>query len=225
MNKDNMRAVLRALEKSNIENEHLQVAIMCVIAKECNFRLITEMSYINTSNKRCRKIFSVLREMNDTMLMELKKNKVLFFEKVYGGRNGNTRYGDGYLYRGRGFNQLTFKDNYAAYSNEHFDLVAHPELLSSAGVAAYVVVEYFSRQLDIHSTDMIKRYGMPDNDDTAIWICANLNAGAGRGKDHQVVVTAHEHATMYLSKIRKFYNAEDKELLIKNQWDRNKKEK
>lgn len=50
---------------------------------------------------------------------------------VYGGRLGNTGPNDGWLYRGRGFIQLTGKSNYAAASKYvGKDLVAHPELVS-----------------------------------------------------------------------------------------------
>lgn len=58
---------------------------------------------------------------------------------VYGGRynNGDEASGDGYLYRGRGMMQLTFKDNYARFTASHNarnaadprDFVAHPELV------------------------------------------------------------------------------------------------
>lgn len=57
--------------------------------------------------------------------------------KVYGGRMGNTAPGDGWKYRGRGFIQLTGKDNYKAYSKgADVDAVNNPDLLLDAHYAA-----------------------------------------------------------------------------------------
>jgi predicted chitinase len=60
---------------------------------------------------------------------------------VYASRfgNGDDASGDGYRYRGRGMIQLTFKDNYAAFTTAHNqknpadqrDFVANPDLLVS----------------------------------------------------------------------------------------------
>jgi putative chitinase len=58
--------------------------------------------------------------------------------KAYGGRlgNGDEKSGDGWRYRGRGFMQVTGKDNYTAlnatytkYYSDKVDFVANPELL------------------------------------------------------------------------------------------------
>ena len=50
------------------------------------------------------------------------------YSKRYG--NGDIASGDGYGYRGRGYIQLTFKDNYLAAGNAlGVDLVANPDLL------------------------------------------------------------------------------------------------
>ena len=53
---------------------------------------------------------------------------------VYGGRMGNgpEASGDGYKYRGRGFIQLTGKDNYAAFDKVVAeDITANPDLVAS----------------------------------------------------------------------------------------------
>lgn len=71
------------------------------------------------------------------------KNPEKLANFVYGGRNGNSSPGDGWLYRGRGGFHLTFFDNYRAYSQAVYgddrciddpDLVAQPaDALLSAG--------------------------------------------------------------------------------------------
>lgn len=57
------------------------------------------------------------------------RNPSALAEKVYGGRMGNTRPGDGWKYIGRGFLQITGYDNYRAVGAElSLDLVGNPEL-------------------------------------------------------------------------------------------------
>lgn len=49
---------------------------------------------------------------------------------VYGGRMGNNEAGDGWKFRGRGFIQVTGKDNYKALSEDTgIDFVSNPDLL------------------------------------------------------------------------------------------------
>lgn len=56
---------------------------------------------------------------------------------VYGGRYGNNLNGDGWLYRGRGLKQITFKDNYAACGKSlGLNLIAEPGLLTQDRYAA-----------------------------------------------------------------------------------------
>lgn len=54
---------------------------------------------------------------------------------------GNTRVGDGYLYRGRGYVQITGRANYAkAGSKLGFNLIASPDLALRETIAAKILV-------------------------------------------------------------------------------------
>lgn len=69
-------------------------------------------------------------------------------ELMYGGRNGNDQPGDGFKYHGRGYIQLTGKDNYRAAGEAlHLDLVKHPELASEPENAAKIAVWYWENRV------------------------------------------------------------------------------
>lgn len=58
------------------------------------------------------------------------RNPQALANNVYGGRMGNTQPGDGWLYRGRGLEELTGKTNYAAYlMASGVDCLSDPNLL------------------------------------------------------------------------------------------------
>jgi predicted chitinase len=67
--------------------------------------------------------------------------------KIYGGRMGNTDDGDGAKYRGRGFIQLTGKDNYTQASKDlGIDLVGNPELAQDPETAAKIATWYWKKR-------------------------------------------------------------------------------
>jgi hypothetical protein len=69
-----------------------------------------------------------------------------FFALRYEFRNdlGNTAWGDGVKYRGRGYIQLTGKNNYINYAQElDIDLVNNPDLALKPNVAALILAQYF----------------------------------------------------------------------------------
>ena len=118
--------------------------ILAVMSKESEFRLKSEMSYAHTPNAIIRKVFgSHFATLSEDQLSVIKMDDKAFFDKVYGGMYGNSP-DEGYKYRGRGFNDETFKDNYAAFGRElGIDLVGNPDLLNTPKVAADVAVCHF----------------------------------------------------------------------------------
>ncbi len=70
--------------------------------------------------------------------------KNAMWERMYGGRMGNTQPGEGSKYRGRGYVQLTGKENYARMSKLiGVDLVKYPELAADPAIAAKIAIAYW----------------------------------------------------------------------------------
>jgi predicted chitinase len=68
--------------------------------------------------------------------------------KAYGKRNGNTAFGDGWKYRGRGAFQLTGKGNYETYGEMiGVDLVKNPDLVLDPTIGAKVAVAYYKKNV------------------------------------------------------------------------------
>lgn len=146
----NINILIGEMEKESLTNPYSQIGILSVIGKESGFIPKSEYSYSGTSNSRLRGIFGArLTRFTDPQLEELKKDNVKFYDVIYGPEaksflgweTGNTSPGDGYKYRGRGFNGVTFKYLYDKYGKEiGLDLVNNPDLLNNTNTAANVAV-------------------------------------------------------------------------------------
>jgi hypothetical protein len=110
---------------------------------------LKEVGYNTTSNQRIREIFgSRVSSYSESALDTLKQSYNNFFNAVYGNMYGNAA-NEGGKYVGRGFNGITFKDNYIFYGNklnaaygENIDLVQNPELLENPKYAAMALSQY-----------------------------------------------------------------------------------
>ena len=73
-----------------------------------------------------------------------------FANFVYATANGNNQPGDGYRFRGRGFIQLTGRDNYASMSDKlldrSIDLVADPDRAAEPDIAARIAVAFWTNR-------------------------------------------------------------------------------
>lgn len=73
---------------------------------------------------------------------------------MYGGRMGNDDAGDGYLYRGRGYTQLTGEQNYRdAGTGVNLDLVRHPELAANRANAVDIAVWFWQDRVPQRDRD------------------------------------------------------------------------
>jgi predicted chitinase len=172
----NAQIMIDYMNKKGITNPYTQVGILCVIGKESGFIPQNEIGHENTDNSRLRKLFGNRVPSDDKVLDELKLDDEKFFNQVYGGMFGNSKT-EGYKYRGRGFNGLTFKGNYEKYGTcIGRELVSNPEVVNDVDIAAEVAVSFFTK---CKSADQLPEF---TNEDDAINYFVDLNAG-GTGTD------------------------------------------
>jgi predicted chitinase len=202
----NKDIIIAELKAAGITNQYSIAAILAIIDKESGFKPQTEISYANTSNSRIRGIFvDRTASLSDQELNTLKKDPVKFFNFVYGGKFGNSPT-EGFAYRGRGYNQLTYKDQYKKYSEIlNLDLVKNPDLVNDPKIAAKVAAAYFVRNFKNNAAIVKARYGannINDFKDAKTAVNAFYNANAGFGKDTSKAIT--EGKTKALKKVNSF---------------------
>ena len=175
LQKRNISLLIDEMEKNGITNPYAQIGILSVVAKESGFKPKGEVSYSGTPNKRIRSIFgSRVAKYSDDELEELKKDPQKFFNVVYAKTVGNQGGDDGWIYRGRGLNQLTGKKNYEKWGNligMGDKLVQNPELLNNPEVAAKLAVAFLTKN----------KSSIPDftSKEEAAKYFADVNAGGG----------------------------------------------
>jgi predicted chitinase len=132
-----------AMAEYGITNPYTQAALLANIEKESGFKPKSEnLNY--TSIERIRTVFTRLKKYSDEELQaKAVKNPEGMAELVYGMNDrigqsmGNTEPGDGWKYRGRGFIQITGKNNYAKYGKMiGVDLISNPDQANDPAVAA-----------------------------------------------------------------------------------------
>lgn len=120
------------MEKFGIDNPLKLSHFLSQCAHESgNFKFLNEN--LNYSADGLRKIFPKYFPTIEAANKYARQSEKIA-NKVYGGRmgNGDEASGDGYKFRGRGFIQLTGKDNYAAFDKfVDDDIMANPDLVAT----------------------------------------------------------------------------------------------
>ncbi len=204
---ENVSALEAAMDRHGITNEFARKAILGVVSKESS-HLTPEGDYSNTSNSRIREVYGArVADLSDSELTALKNNPTKFWDRVYGvddptGRGakyGNTQPGDGERYRGRGFNQITFKSNYKKLQDlfdkmgklktaNEINIVEEPELLEEPDIAAEFAILYFINSFKT------KGKNLNDYKDLTAAVTDYVQANAGWGTNINVGHTAQGFA-------------------------------
>ena len=179
--KRNISLLISQMEQNGITNPYAQIGILSVIGKESGFKPKGEVSYATTSNARIRKIFgNRVAKYSDEELDNLKKDQQKFFNVVYSKTVGNQGGEDGWIYRGRGLNQLTGKKNYERLGNMigmGDKLVQNPELVNKPEVAAKIAIAFLTK-----NKSSIPNF--TSKEDAAEYF-ADINAGGSGASSHR----------------------------------------
>jgi len=171
--------LMAAFAQEGITDEKTQIALLANIKKESGFKPISEnLNY--TSTARLKEVFpSKTKNLSDEELKKYTNNPEGLAELVYGGRMGNTEPGDGFKYRGRGFIQLTGKNNYASMGAAlNLPLVDNPDLANDPVVAARIAARY------IKDANLRKSFNTQEEANRAVTQSIggrNLNLDSGYG--------------------------------------------
>ena len=156
---------------------------------------------------------SAMREgkeaLEDARLEALQGKPEKLAELMYGGRMGNDEPGDGYRFHGRGYMQLTGKDNYRAAGQAlGLDLLKHPELAAEPENAAKIATWYWESRVPQSARENITKSthainggenGLPDRQaryekwEKALTPELSIGTMGGRGPDGAGDYAQHVH--------------------------------
>ena len=193
----NVNLMISDMINYGITNPYTQIGILAVFGKECGYIPKSEGCYDDTANSRIRYLFGkYLTNYDEKELNDLKADCEKFFDAVYGKESnrswdtGNDNVGDGYKYRGRGFNQITFKSTYKKYGDMiGEDLVGNPDRLNDVNVASKAALAFLTKGKPASSIPEFT------NIDDAVRYFVNVNAGGvGSSENHG---SAEEKAKLF----------------------------
>lgn len=139
----------QSLASQGILDPKAQANIFAQIQGESQFELKDES--LNYSPQRLFELFGVGNKFGNKVRLKTIKDAekivaqgpVAIGNLLYGGRMGNAS-SEGFLYRGRGYIQLTGKDNYKRVGDMiGVDLVTQPDLVNDPIIGAQVVAAYY----------------------------------------------------------------------------------
>lgn len=130
-----IEAILNEWEKSGKDDPRWLAYILATAHHETGARFAPIEENLNYSAKRLTQVWPK-RFPSIAAAGPYANNPERLANSVYGGRMGNSEPGSGFRYRGRGFVQITGKDNYAKYG-----LADNPEAASENATAAHIIVD------------------------------------------------------------------------------------
>tara|TARA_R110000803_G_scaffold128158_3_gene195561 strand:- start:2145 stop:2954 length:810 start_codon:yes stop_codon:yes gene_type:complete len=188
--RNNIAIITDDARKAGITNDFAIAGILAIISKESSFVPKQEKPYSGTANSRIRKVFGSRVPSSDSALNTLKASPQAFFDAVYGSRNGNAS-NEGYKYRGRGLNQITFKGNYKKFADlSNTDIVNNPDKMLDINTASKVAIQFAKDGINkLKQSGKLQEYNANDindfkNSKDATLAFYHANAGTGKSTNY-----------------------------------------
>ena len=143
-----VQALRDEMDRRGITDAKTRAMYLAQFKAESGFQNVAERGHSQSSAAHIRSIFEPPKiKLSDAELNKLKMNDKAFFDYMYGPYMGNE--GEGYKYRGRGFIQLTGKNNYRHFGNKiGVDLVNNPDLLLDPEIGARASFAFMEENVD-----------------------------------------------------------------------------
>ena len=178
--KGNIKVLVDELQKAGITNPISIAGILAIISKESAF--VPKDENMNYSADRLVEVF----KMSYSKAKQLANKPEAIANYVYGGKYGNNTSGDGWKYRGRGFNGITFKGNYIKYGDAiGVNIVSSPSKANEIATASKIQSEFLKNGIaSLKKQGKLSAYnstGINDFKDTKNSVMAfyHINAGTG----------------------------------------------
>jgi len=191
----NIQLITDSLNKFGVTNKAVQAGILATISKESNF--VPQSENLNYSVANIKRVWP---QTSDADSARLASNPIALGDFKYGGKGGNAS-NEGYKYRGRGFNQITFKSEYDKFGKLiGRDLVNNPDSLNDPHVAADAAAAFFATELNAGlKAGSFKKFGVSDinsikDTTTATKVAVQINAGRGTNFNNGVVQEGYNKA-------------------------------
>lgn len=197
--KENIDILINQCKSGGLSNKYLIAAILATVAKESAFAPKNEN--LNYSAEGLKKTFPSYFKPSKANPSDYANKPEKIANYVYSGRYGNNNQTDGYKYRGRGFNQITFKDLYKKYATLiSVNIDSDPEKLNLVSNASKSTVSYYKESFK-NKKQIISYYGVDPysvNDwDIALKIVINVTAGLGYTPSASNVTYNYDKAKNY----------------------------
>lgn len=158
---NNAKNIIEVFKTNGVTNPFTIAAVLSVCMKETGIKPISEN--LNYTSSRIMKIWTriSLEKAKQLQFKPVELGNYVYGDQPTGYRNKTRSLGnginEGYLFRGRGYNQLTGKTAYKKYGNIiNENLVNNPDLVLNPVIAAKILFVYIQNNANAFKIDLNK---------------------------------------------------------------------